>query len=302
VKRRWIILLALGLLLAIVTAFQLGRSEREPEFEGKKLSKWAEVWVTSTEITPGHPGVSHDGIDRAIRVMGTNALPWLVDWLDDEPLAPWKTKALKIMAKFPPRLGGKYAQNQLQPYEKQVRFEFAQRAFRTLGWDALPAMPALARLAKNPKSPRGGATAASILSHFGEEAVPELITILRSPRAPGRRTALDYFCPTQPAAVGTNGNEVIEVIIACLNDGDQYVRSHAALALGNLVRRPDIAVPALAKSCNDATADVRESAVIALALFGGASRPARPAIMKALHDTDGGVRAVAAIALEQIPE
>jgi hypothetical protein len=292
-KKRWVILLALGLLLGLAAAFWLGRAQREPEYEGKKLSEWAAISVSYSEP-------SRQRTETAIRQMGTNTLPWLLQWLDDEPPPPWKTKVLKIVAKFPARLGGGYAQKALYP--PWARVDFARRGFYVLGRDARPAIPDLVRLAMNPKCRDGGRNAAYVLTHFGAEVVPELITILRSPLAPGRRPAIDYFGPTGAAAVGTNGSAVVEAIVPCLNDSDQYTRSHAALALGRLLLRPDVTVPALAKSCKDVTADVRESALIALALFGEAARPARPAIVRALRDSDVEVRAVAAVALEQIPE
>jgi hypothetical protein len=296
-KKRWVILLALGLLLAIAVAFQLGRSQREPEFEGKSLSQWATVWVNS-------PGDSQRALEVAIHHMGTNALPCLVEWLDDGPLPPWKTRALKVMAKFPKRFGGNYALNELvvRAREKVFRFYFASEAFRILGDEALPATPDLLMMAMKPGSRRRGANAAGILIQFGPALHPQLITILRCPNASGRRPVIDHFRQIGATAVGTNASPVVEGLVLCLKDGDPMIRGEAILALGDLMLRPDFAVPALVKTCADADPAIRAAALGALSHYGPAARPARAAIIAALHDPDAEVRAVADMALQKIPE
>lgn len=295
-KKRWVILLALGLLLVIVAAFRSGRLAREPEYQGKKLTDWVRIGA------PRIVGWDRAAAEEAVHKMGTSALPWLVLWLDDGPRPVWETKALKIMAKLPKQFGGNYARNLLSPSPEWIRFNFARDGIRTLGNDARPAIPDLLRLAKKPGCQRGGDAAASILIHFGEELQPQLIKILHSPNAPGRRPVIDHFQHIGAAALGTNANAAVEGLVLCLNDTDRYTRTHAILALGNLMLRPDIVVPALAKTCNDADPAVREAALGALSAYGEAARPGRAAVVQALHDSDAEVRAVAGMALEQIPD
>jgi hypothetical protein len=292
-KKPWVILLALGLLLGLAAAFWLGRSQREPEYKGKRLSEWVRT-------APSPYGWDRGETERAIRHMGTNALPWLLDWLNDEPPPPWKIKVLKIVQKFPKRLGGGFAQQALQP--NYVRFNFASTGFWVLGRDARGAIPGLVRLAKNPKCRNGGRNAVDILTHLGDEAIPELIAILRAPVTAVRRPVIDYFHLLGTGGLGTNANAAAEAMVFCLNDSDHHIRSDAALALATFALRPKVVVPALAISCGDAVSEVRQSALSALAVFGEAARPARLAIVQALHDPDANVRSAAAMALEQIPE
>jgi hypothetical protein len=299
VKKRWVILLALALLLGAAAAFRLGRSQREPEYNGKKLSEWAEM--RAIPAVTAFP-LSQGDIERVVRGMGTNALPWLVEWLDDEPLPRWQTKVLKFIQKFPKRLGGDYATRSLSPVSRDRRAHLARTGIHLLGDDARAAIPDLARLAKNPKAKRGGFSAARFLADFGDEAAPELVEILRTPLAPGRPPAIDHFRLIGATALGTNANAIIEGLVLCLNDRDAYIRGAAVLALGDLMLRRDIAVPALAKTCHDVEPAIREAALGALSNYGDAARPARPTIIQALHDPDAEVRAVAQFTLDQIPE
>src|SRR5438067_1105808 len=87
-RRRVIIILAACVLMGIgVVAFWPG--EREPVYNGKKLSEWLQLY--------GSTGISVEQREQAkvaVRQIGTNALPWLVKWIqcDRRDLPQWKTR------------------------------------------------------------------------------------------------------------------------------------------------------------------------------------------------------------------
>jgi len=71
-KRKTMIVLAAVLVTAVVAAFVWPR-EREPEYQGKKLSEWLELgWLS-------HRGsVEQEEASDAIRHIGSNSVPYLV--------------------------------------------------------------------------------------------------------------------------------------------------------------------------------------------------------------------------------
>ena len=275
-----------GLMVATVL---LVRTPPEPEYQGIKLSDWAKNYPRNQPQA-----------DKAMRAIGTNALPWLIEWLPDEPPPRWKQKVLKQMAKLPSRVGGNYAKKALMSWYGMNRFQFASQSFRDLGKNARPAIPDLVRIACNPKYQQGGKAAAYILIGFHEESLPGLITVLLTSQAPGRRPAIDYFRWNGVSKLGTNANAAVEALVLCLVDNDPLTRNDAVFALAKLAVRADVAVPALAKSVADPDAQVRSLSLAALAVYGDLAHSAAPVVRKALDDPDQHVREMARYALDQV--
>ena len=67
-------------LLVVALVFVLLGAEREPRFQGKSLS----AWLTEGSRKPVGPWVAiavPATTGEAVRIMGTNALPFLVKWM-----------------------------------------------------------------------------------------------------------------------------------------------------------------------------------------------------------------------------
>src|SRR5689334_16661721 len=84
-KGRGILLVFVGLVLACVLAVVVWPGEKEPVYEGRKLSAWVlqlnnplGEWGTAKEMSEA---------SNAIRSLGTNAVPWLLKWVAQEPSA-----------------------------------------------------------------------------------------------------------------------------------------------------------------------------------------------------------------------
>src|SRR5213594_3172572 len=98
-RRRRLLLLLAGC-AAVVLAFALAwPRDREPEYQGRKLSYWLSAYNTS------YPGVLiYDSrVARAVRSAGTNALPFLLEWVRYEHPAR-KLRWLVQFDKLPPPL------------------------------------------------------------------------------------------------------------------------------------------------------------------------------------------------------
>src|SRR5436190_11030189 len=81
-RRVYVVLLAAGVLVVVGLLVCGVFREREPEYGGKRLSEWVEVYVIPERSVPP---VRVEEIDDAIRHVGTNALPYLLRWMRYEP-------------------------------------------------------------------------------------------------------------------------------------------------------------------------------------------------------------------------
>jgi hypothetical protein len=75
--------LILGVLVLAGVLVALSKREREPEYGGKRLSEWVLA-------LPPSPTGGTDA-ELALRSIGTNAVPFLLKWIDYEPAA-WRIK------------------------------------------------------------------------------------------------------------------------------------------------------------------------------------------------------------------
>jgi len=87
------------------------------------------------------------------------------------------------------------------------------------------------------------------------------------------------------------------VLIRLLEDGDEGVRSHAAMAVGRIGKASRPAVPGLARLLEDHGKGVRLRAIEALGLIGQAAASTAPKLTKLLEDEDEAIRLKAVIAL-----
>jgi hypothetical protein len=143
-KRRRTVLLLLGCVAVVSFAIFIRPREHEPEYNGVPLSEW----VAHYHI---------DGYDsqtfEAIRHIGTNALPYLVRWIQYEK-PRWKTALNLLGEKLPSSIQRLPLSRWLVHDKAERRAELATEAFRVLGPKARPARDELLRLAfaENSKS------------------------------------------------------------------------------------------------------------------------------------------------------
>jgi hypothetical protein len=131
--------------------------ENEPEYQGKKLSDWL-----GREIKANGDTV------EAVHAMGTNVLPYLVEWLD-YVRPTWQYKLMQTGRKCSPRLWDKYyGIGDL----KVVRMNNAIWAFDTLGAEGTPAIAGLVRLMKAGSTNVAGT--ADAMRSTAEEALHEI--------------------------------------------------------------------------------------------------------------------------------
>ena len=249
----------------------------EPCYEGRTLSSWLEDFAYTGE----RDSVKRQPAERAIRAMGTKAIPGLVG-----------------------RLRSATTLEEIDDNWCVID------AFEALGAEARPAIPELIELLapaydaakQSPSEPDGQANdrrslaAVYALRSIGDDSVPPLVEALRSEHVKirfGAAMALSYF--RRFAEV------TLPALITALGDENYSVRWRAARTIGELHSRPDLSVPALARRVSDDPAfAVRLYAMMALKRFGPAAVQAIPALRQAANEKNGSVRSEAKAALEKI--
>jgi hypothetical protein len=156
-RKKWIAaILAVGVIAGCLMLFS---GPREPRHEGRSLSYWARR--------------SHQPeAQRALTAMGTNALPFLIEWLDEEPTQfdAWLRRA------------GQRLPNSLQPdpWPFGSRRDNAAHALGLLGTNAIPAIPELIRTFGWNWTGGGGSSPPGLyaLADIGPAAIPALLQAL----------------------------------------------------------------------------------------------------------------------------
>src|SRR5947209_5268249 len=161
-----------GLLVAGVVGLLLWRvpSTREPFFEGRPLTSWLDHHVASSAASPPYDSPGWRKADDAIRRIGTNAIPMLLEMIRARDRPPILIKLMETARHLGFRRGEyRYA---------MPRHEEAEYAFRMLGTNGASAVPELIRIYEQNISGSSQMSAALALGHIGrgaQAALPALI-------------------------------------------------------------------------------------------------------------------------------
>jgi HEAT repeat protein len=224
-KGKRILLLAACLLLAAALAGLL-IPDSEPRYHGRSLSKWLALY------SPTRDPSDFDEAEKAIRAIGTNALPYLLKWIRQEPPF-WQRAAFNT---FPTSIRGSPQARALLYGPGSERAAAALAALCLLGTNAAAAIPELAAMMKDTAHPWTALRAMTAISYLGAPAFPHMTAALSTTNYPYRVAAAFYLAQSMAPLVGTNA--CLPPLIAALNDPDPQVRTAASIALGYLTNAP----------------------------------------------------------------
>jgi HEAT repeat protein len=254
----------------------------EPTYQGETLSYWMAHWYQEY----GHQNME---AEEAVRSMGTNALPYLVEWIG-------------------------------KPCRSSSDYDYCGRAlkgFEVLGPTASPAIPDLIKIIG-----RNGNFPACALGYIGTNAIPaltkkllELVAVTNEPPKPSFHFS-DFFAgskwPTEEFYVqrkmfcslsfyGTNAQSAVPALISYLQNSNAKEPGDAVgiLAMAGH-NQPDIIIPVLLKTFSGSSGYVRTCAADALASFGTNVLSAIPVLLSGEQDNDANTRAHIAVAIKQI--
>lgn len=141
-KRRRLLLILLGCVASITLAIVLWPREPEPQYNGVSLSTWLKRYNSSREQAEA---------SEAIRHIGTNALPYLVKWIQYETPG-WRYSVERATMKLPSAVQDNRCVQWLLLNRAEYRAGLAINGFEILGPEAKPAWADLYRLSNNNKS------------------------------------------------------------------------------------------------------------------------------------------------------
>jgi len=246
-RRLWLIFL--GVLVLVALMVTVLRPDPEPSYGGRNLSKWlARLDETAKSDTTREA-------QEAIRHIGTNALPFLLKWIQYKPL-PW-TKALN---RITGGLIGKY--DLLSDHKNAIRAEQAMEAFRALGPGACAAIPQLLRLMNDPSRSWSAGRAASAIVRMGTNARPALPALIRLLTNTNPWAA--FGAVTALGDLTLEPQLVIPALTPCLLSSNFLIRLFAAHAFGCFGGEARGAVPALLLLLDDSYPDIQFWATNAL--------------------------------------
>ena len=104
----------------------------------------------------------------AVLQIGTNGLPWLVQWIDQKD-ALWRVKAVNVADKIPRRAGGMFLLRLLEDHSAQKKGELARTGFEILGTNAVSCVGDLVKTMNRWKADDFPTDIAEIIARIGPE-------------------------------------------------------------------------------------------------------------------------------------
>ena len=272
-RRKWIAATAAVITLA-GCAIVFSRP-REPRFDGRSLTYWA-------------ARLNQPEAQQALTAIGTNALPLLIEWLDEEP-----TRFDAWMWSINNRLPSSLRPN---PWPFGTRKFIAEQALGFLGTNAIPAIPDLIRAFDWKWAGGAPAFGREALSGIGPSAIPALMKALEEDSERSHYVVSTLVYMSMPRWQGPRSTQDLIKIVAALNQlsghPDQEVRLEVAIRLLWLNQEEvhEEVVRVWAKLLRDESPEVRAVAVDRAKHFPPDS-PQLDLVAQLRDDPDASVRA-----------
>jgi hypothetical protein len=310
--RRQLVVTLICLVVAIGLAWSfLGDSE--PRYRNIPLSQWIELAGAYKLRSSAHwdvlpsfkklaevPQVDTLGPEAAdaIRQIGTNAIPCLIEWMS-LPEHSWKTHLAQVITKLPKAVRPQRMHDWLWKDFKRVAH--ANNGFIVLGPAANSAIPELVKTAGDPNA-HGAVHAVDVLAGLQPPPIGELVLILtRNPSmnakvrimeqlseaaSPSVLTLFGFRVQRNPDEAAGVWSEAVPALVLCVKNHDEQVAAWSVATLAKIRRRPELAVPALIAALDDSRYQVRLAAAKALGDFGRDASPATAKLQTLLAKPD----------------
>jgi len=225
IKRRILLLLMAGVLVVVGAFVWSLIPSREPEYRGRMLSEWMVIHATGKN--PTDKAVVE--AETAIRQIGTNAIPYLIEWIQYSP------PASKRLLYPPVQTAVRQVDPQWQISDRRLTLSVAAiSGFRILGSNAVAAVPELSRILLDPALSNCHVNVAFCLGELGPAAIPGLISAATNRQCSARRTAVYRLLRMAPV-LREDPRPASPALVGLLNDPDFQV----AAAASNILRTID---------------------------------------------------------------
>jgi HEAT repeat protein len=276
-RRRWLLIPAAVVSLALASVALLFWPEPEPLYENRTITEW------SLDLNSPFPEVRSNA-SVTLHFIGLEAVPPLVRQLDSRD-SLFKRPFVEVAPRLPVSWRRKFMRT-MRPFEPAAERLAAVKALACLGTNA-PVAPLLHLLHDSDR--QLSAESATALASIGPASVPGLIHALDDPQ-PRVRSLACYSL----SRIGRGAAEAVPVLVRRLSDRELQIAAQAANAL---LQIGPAAIPALARALNDPEPMVRYHAAKTLGSLGYSARSAIPALIVASQDADPSVRREAQSAL-----
>jgi hypothetical protein len=245
------VVIASGLILVMILAVVLvwnGARRSEPVYEGKPLSRWLEGHLPNSSANPPLNSPGWKKADEALRRIGTNAIPTLLQMIRAKDPPKPVLKLLDLLSK-----------KRLVVIRYRSAFhrnDEAEYAFQMLGTNAACAVPALTKIYQDNVSPNSQRCAALALAHMGPAAiaaVPVLMADFVHTNADVR-----FYAVSAIIHIGGDPDIVVPALKSLLKDPKTEVRFNAVAALRRFGTRARPAIPELMEARSDQDQGVRD--------------------------------------------
>jgi HEAT repeats len=267
--------------------------DHEPVYDGRSLTDWL---IAYGNAPVGDP--TSEKAANAVRHIGTNALPFLINWVDQyQPMSPSRYKLYSTVEKWGPGAPGDQFFMEIIA-SRMLREARAISAFEILGETAGDAAPELERIATR-RDTRTAIGAIYALPCLGRAGLQSLFSIITNTAVPFW-TRLHAVSSLNQLQGSTNAHSAIVFLIDCLHDPDPVLQWEAANVLGNIHLEGGLCVPALIECTRSTNTTLRSCAATSLGKCGRDARAAVLALTKLLNDPSAFVRPEATNALQLI--
>ncbi len=264
-RRVWLALLSLAALAALVWLIIPAR-EPEPVYQGKPLRYWLppaqpepvyqgkplRYWVAKT-ASQGQTASDLIQADQAVRHIGTNAIPTLLEMLQEKD-STLKLKWIALLKK----------QHFIQPPQPAWLHNYqAVQAFEVLGPTASNAVSALVQVYRMKISQISQEDTLWALHGLGPSVLPTATPVLLNAITNSDRL-LSAIAAETIGQIHGQPEVFVPALINATKDSNLDIRFNAVYALGEYGSAAKPAVPTLISALNDADPSVRASATNAL--------------------------------------
>ena len=304
------VFLLAGIVIAMVAIFF--RQDGEPAYHEHCLGYWVDMYGKS------YPDQRNPEDVEALTAIGTNALPFLINWIRSTDAKPSHARnvVLSILNHLPkfiePGFLISWADEHSFYGRDSQRAGSAAVTFLLLGTNAIPSIPDLKAILANPTNGYACVEAERALTRIGPEGFAAVLEVIAIPGLPQRGALMQgdamhpHLAPPSGMLPGQadpnyriNSKRAAPVLLICLEDNDVHVQRLAIMLLSS--SDPDSMVPALTNFLQGSPQpEIRRQATEALAAYGHEARVAVPFLLSRCSDSDPEIRSEATNALIQI--
>lgn len=261
-SRTVVLLIPLAVALTALLWVLLHPPEHEPIYEGRTLSHWLKTALDCRFSDSDSDRAKATQATNAVHHIGTNALPWLVKWLDCE-IPTWRDnlfERLPRQAFAHPRL----ARPLLGPEGTHLWLSIT--GFEILREEAAPALPALLALAGNWESKDRSGGVLIALTYLGNSGSTCLVSVVTNSSIPTRLRSTAARCLAMHSGEPrTNLTWAIPALAR--SAGETQISKAVAETLAELAKQSPSVTPKLLEACSSTDGMTRQGATNALSLI-----------------------------------